>query len=131
MSNKDVEDQLTELTRRVEALETRLSESGEARVLREAEPVYYVGANRQVQGGVVIPANVFEDAGLTPQEMLVELALYLFDKEVMTLGQAKTLAGMSVGDFMTLLGQRGIEMHYGVEEFMEDIETLKETGLWK
>jgi len=131
MSDKAVLEQIAELTRRVEALEARMGEGDDVVALREAQPVYYVGANRQLQGGVVIPAHVLKEAGLTPHELLVELALYLFDKESLTLGQAKSLAGMSMADFMKLLGQRGVNMHYDVEEFMEDIATLKRTGLWE
>jgi len=131
MDEKYLEAQLADLTARVEALEARLADSDEPLSLREAGPVYRVNSVRQGQVGVFVPSYVFEDAGMTPQEMLVELALYLFDKEVLTLGQAKTLAGMPMADFMTLLGRRGIEMHYGVDEFLEDIETMKETGLWK
>ncbi len=138
MSEKAVLEQLTELTRRVEALEeavqtlaARLEGSFGPQVLREAEPVYYVGERNQVRGGVIVPLDVLEQAGMTPQELLVELAVYLFDKEALTLGQAKSLAGMSMADFMQLLGERGVNMHYDVEEFKQDIETLKRTGLWE
>ncbi len=131
MAAEDVSKQIAELTRRVEALEARLGQTKTPSALREPGPVYYVGADQRIQSGVVIPAAVFEDAGMTPGEMLVELAVYLFDKEVLTLGQAKALAGMSMSDFMTLLGQRRINMHYDVEDFEEDIATLKRTGLWE
>ncbi len=131
MATEDVSKQIAELTRRVEALEARLGQAEAPSTLREAGPVYYVDADQRMQSGVVIPAAVFEDAGMTPGEMLVELAVYLFDKEVLTLGQAKALAGMSMADFMQLLGQRGVNMHYDVEEFEQDIETLKRTGLWE
>ena len=131
MSKMEIEEQLADLNQQVEALEARLAALEPPQTLHEASPAYHVNHVRQGQVGVFVPAYVFENAGLTPQEMLVELALYLFDKEVLTLGQAKTLARMPMADFMSLLGQRGIEMHYGVEEFEADIETLKQTGLWK
>ena len=131
MSEKHDEEQLAELTRRVEALEARLAALDAPLALREAGPVYHVGTTDRAQMGMFVPAEVLEGAGLTPQEMLVELAVYLFDKEVLTLGQAKSLAGMPMGDFMQLLGQRGVNMHYDVEEFEQDIATLKRTGLWK
>ena len=138
MAAEDVLKQIADLTRRVEALEetvralmARLESSSDLHVLREVEPVYYVGEERRVRGGVVIPLDVLEEAGMTPQEMLVNLAVYLFDQEVLTLGQAKSLAGMPMGDFMQLLGQRGVNMHYDVEDLEEDIRSLKALGLWK
>ena len=130
MAAEDVSKQIAELTRRIEALEARLSQLDGAPILREAGPVYAT-AEENMEEGVVVPAKILRASGLSPQEFLVELAVFLFDKEVLTLGQAKTLAGMSMADFMQLLGQRGVNMHYDVEEFKQDIETLKRTGLWE
>ncbi len=131
MSKQSVLHQLADLTRRVEALEARLGQlDGRASILRETGPVY-VTAEESMEEGVVVPAKILRASGLSPREFLVELAVYLFDKEVLTLGQAKALAGMSMADFMQLLGQRGVNMHYDVEEFKQDIETLKRTGLWE
>ena len=46
----------------------------------------------------------------------------------MTLGQASHLAEMDQLSFQALLAERQIPLHYGVDEFREDIRTLHELG---
>jgi len=57
-----------------------------------------------------------------------ELALTLFQQERLTLGRASSLAGMSQREFQRLLADRHIPMHYGVEDFKQDLETLRQMG---
>ncbi len=66
---------------------------------------------------------------MSVQDLKVELAVHLFEQEWLTLGQAARLAEMHVGDFMELLAQRGVSLHYDVEEFKEDVATLKRLNL--
>lgn len=130
MTKSFVEDQLVELSRRLEALEARLAEPESPQALREAGPVYRMGSERREGGSVIVPAKVLRASGLTEQELMVELAVHLFEEDLISLGVAKSLAGMSTADFMRLLGQRGVNMHYDVEDLEEDIRTLKKLGLW-
>ncbi len=131
MSKQSVLHQLADLTRRVEALEARLGQlDGRASILREAGPVY-VTAKEDMEEGVVVPAKILRASGLSPQELLIELAVHLFAEGLISLGVAKTLAGLPMANFMRVLGKRGIAMHYDVEDLEEDIRTLKALGLWK
>ena len=57
-----------------------------------------------------------------------ELALHLFEEEALSFGKARELAGMSAWDFQLLLGQRGIPVHYDVEAYEADRETLRQLG---
>jgi len=54
-----------------------------------------------------------------------ELALWLYDKGLLTFGQARRLAEMSRWDFRDLLGEEGILRRYDVEELEEDLQTLE------
>ncbi len=130
MSAEDVSKQIAELTRRIEALEARLGQTEAPSALREAGPVY-AAAGETVEEGVVVPAKVLRASGLSPQELLIELAVHLFAEDLISLGVAKTLAGLPMANFMRVLGKRGIAMHYDVEDLEEDIRTLKALGLWK
>lgn len=38
------------------------------------------------------------------------------------------MAGMSQDEFLGVLSERGIPIHYDVEDFEADIQTLKEIG---
>ena len=61
-------------------------------------------------------------------ELKQELALTLFQQERLTLGEASELAGMSQREFQLLLAERRIPVHYGIEEFEEDLATLRQMG---
>lgn len=75
-----------------------------------------------------IPDEVLAAAHITELELKRELALTLFQQERLTLGRASDLAGMSQRDFQCLLADRRIPMHYGVEEFKQDLETIRQMG---
>ena len=75
---------------------------------------------------IVIPDEIVQATRLTVSELMQELALALFQREKLTLGQASRLAGMSQWQFQQLLGSRGIPVHYGVDDFEADLRTLEE-----
>ncbi len=66
-------------------------------------------------------------APLTEPELKQELAIALFQQERLTLAQASRFSEMSRGAFQALLAKRQIPVHYGVEEFREDLQSLRRT----
>jgi predicted HTH domain antitoxin len=77
---------------------------------------------------VVIPDQILQAADLTEEELRREIAVMLFRQERLSLGQASHLAGMHQFDFMQLLSNRDVCIHYDVEEFQQDLQTLREMG---
>jgi predicted HTH domain antitoxin len=77
---------------------------------------------------ITIPDEVLESARLTAEEALQELAVALFQRQKLTLGQASRLAGMDRLRFQHLLASRGIPLHYDVAELEADLQVLRETG---
>ena len=75
---------------------------------------------------VVIPDEILQTAGMTEAEVKQELALLLFQKEKLSLGQASALAGMNQFQFQRLLASRQIPIHYEVADFEQDLKTLRE-----
>lgn len=75
---------------------------------------------------IVIADEIVPSARLTAAELMQELALALFQREKLTLGQASRLAGMNQWQFQQLLGSRDISIHYGVADFEADLRTLEE-----
>ena len=51
---------------------------------------------------------------MTEAKLMLELAVMLFQRDKLTLGQAGKLAGMDQIQFQLLLGSRKIPIHYGV-----------------
>ena len=73
-----------------------------------------------------IPRDVLYTSRMSLDDLRKELAIHLFEEGKLSLGKAKELAGISLWEFQQLLGSRGISMHYDVEEYESDLETLKE-----
>ncbi len=74
---------------------------------------------------VVIDDEILQTTRMTKKELLQEIAIMLFEKEKLTLGQASKLAGINQFNFQHLLASRNISIHYGVEDFEQDLATLK------
>jgi predicted HTH domain antitoxin len=62
---------------------------------------------------------------MTESELRQEIALLLYEKENLTLAQASHLAEMGHLQFQRLAASRGLLVHYGVEDFEQDLETLR------
>jgi predicted HTH domain antitoxin len=77
---------------------------------------------------IEIPREVVHATRMTPQGLKQELAVHLFQQGKLSFGKAREMAGMTVWVFQQLLGSRGIPVHYDVEEYEEDLATLKEPG---
>lgn len=77
---------------------------------------------------LVIPDDVLDASRLSEAELRQEIAVLLFEKEKLTLAQASRLAGLPQLQFRHLLASRDIGLHYDVEEFEEDLATLRRLG---
>jgi len=77
---------------------------------------------------VVIPDEILHTIHMTSEELMQEIAIMLYQKEKLTLGQASRLVGMSQLHFQFLLASRQIPIHYDVAEFEADMKTLREMG---
>lgn len=105
-------------------------------MLGEPEAIYHIEKfesqgedQKQHLRGLTIPTDVLTASGLTARELLVELAVHLFEEKLISFGKAKELAGMDSWRFMRLLRSRKIAMHYDVEELKDDMDTLERLGL--
>lgn len=57
-------------------------------------------------------------------ELLVDLACFLYEKRRMSFGKAKTLSGLNRVAFQKALGDRYIYMNYDEEELNTDLRNL-------
>jgi predicted HTH domain antitoxin len=53
--------------------------------------------------------------------LLKELALSLYQRDILPFGKARELANMSKWEFYEELGKRNIDRHYTMENFQEDL----------
>ena len=70
---------------------------------------------RDIVEGAKIPKNEFERVAR------IELVVALYAKGILSLGQARRLAGLSKWGFLEELGKRRVERHYTREELEDDI----------
>ena len=77
---------------------------------------------------VVIPDEILHTTRMTADELMQEIAVLLFKKEKLTLGQASRLTGMNQLQFQFLLASRQIPEHHDITDFEADLQTLRELG---
>jgi len=77
---------------------------------------------------VVIPDDIVYSTRMTECELLQEIAVLLYQKEKLSMGQASKLANLSQWQFQSLLSSRKIQVHYDIAEFESDLKTLHEMG---
>jgi len=77
---------------------------------------------------VAIPDDIMMATRMTEGEMMQEIAVMLFAREKLTIGQASHLAGMTLIQFQHLLASRKIPVHYDVADFEEGFRNLREVG---
>lgn len=77
---------------------------------------------------LLISDEILAATRMSESELKQEIAVMLFQKEKLTLAQASRLAGMNRVAFQHLLASRQIPVHYGIEDFEQDIKNLQEMG---
>ncbi len=73
-----------------------------------------------------IPKEILHATRMTPQDIRIELAILLFQQGKLSFGKSRELAGKTVWEFQQMLGARNIPVHYDLEDYEEDLKSLKE-----
>lgn len=74
---------------------------------------------------IILPDHILRRSGHSEEELRLEIAIFLFQKYLLTLGQASELAGLSQYAFQQQLGKRGLFIHYDKDDLHEDMKTLQ------
>jgi len=77
---------------------------------------------------IEIPREVAKSARLTSMGIKLELAISLFQQKRISFGKACELSQISAWKFQHILGLRGLSLHYDVEDYEHDVDTLKGLG---
>ncbi|MEM9833876.1 MAG: UPF0175 family protein [Bacteroidota bacterium] len=73
---------------------------------------------------LIISDETLAKARITEQELLIDLACYLYDKQRLSMGKARELAGLNLLDFQKGLAKREIDIHYTQEDLNKDLQNL-------
>ncbi|MFQ5686049.1 MAG: UPF0175 family protein [Candidatus Scalindua sp.] len=74
---------------------------------------------------IEIPDDILMSLKMTPNDIKIELAVHLYETRRLSIGKAKSLAGVSLWEFQNILASRKIPVNYDIEDYKEDINTLK------
>lgn len=72
-----------------------------------------------------IPDPLVQNHRFTASDWLREVAISLFQQELITLGTASKIAGIHQIEFQALLSERDICIHYDLADYQEDIDSLR------
>ncbi len=75
-----------------------------------------------------IPQDILDSARLSLDQVLVELAVHLYEQGRLSIGKAHELAGLPLWEFRQLLGFRQIPPHFAADDLEQDLETLRQLG---
>jgi len=73
---------------------------------------------------ITIPDNALSQANISPDELLIELAIYLYDKGTISMGKARKLAGLDQISFQKEMAKRNVYIRFGVEDLEKDLKNL-------
>ena len=73
-----------------------------------------------------LPDNLSQTETFNQSDWLREIAIVLFQQERISLSRASKIAGMEIMNFQRLLADRGICVHYDVEELDQDVQHLRD-----
>lgn len=77
---------------------------------------------------LTFPNDLLFSTNMTQQEIATELAVALYQREKLSLGQAASLAGMGKIRFQHLLASRDIPLNLDVPDLEKDIANLRALG---
>ena len=75
-------------------------------------------------GDLIIPADILQKADINAEDLLIDLAVYLYDKGRLSMGQARRLAGLDLLSFQHEMAKRDVYLHYDIEDLHADLKNL-------
>ena len=72
----------------------------------------------------IISGSVLEELHISPSELLIDLAAYLYDTEKLSMGRAKKLAGLTQIQFQKEMSKRNILIKYDIDDLETDLKNL-------
>lgn len=78
---------------------------------------------------LIIPKGTLKNMNFSAKELKIELAVYLYDKERLSIGKAKTLADLDLVTFQKELAKRGVCIKYDIGDLEKDLRALEDLGI--
>lgn len=72
-----------------------------------------------------IPDQALQTAKISSEELLVDFAVYLYEKKILSIGQARKIADLDLLAFQKELAKRDVYIHFEVEDLEKDLANLE------
>lgn len=73
---------------------------------------------------LIIPDSVLSKAQLSGEDLLTDLACYMYDKGRLSFGKASELSGLNYFQFQKALAEREIDIKYSEQDLDTDLRNL-------
>lgn len=74
---------------------------------------------------LTIPDEVLTHANISSKDMRIEVAAYLYEKQRISIGKARLIAGLSLIQFQKELAKRNIYLQIGIEDIDTEVNNLR------
>jgi predicted HTH domain antitoxin len=71
-----------------------------------------------------IPDEILTNLSISPNELRIELATYLYEKQRLSIGKARKIAGLGLVDFQKELSKRQINLHLSIKDLEKELANL-------
>ena len=71
-----------------------------------------------------IPDTVLAETKISSAELRIELAVYLYEKQRLSIGKARKVAGLNLIEFQKELAKRNIYLHLSIQDLETDLKNL-------
>jgi predicted HTH domain antitoxin len=72
-----------------------------------------------------IPDQALNSAKISSEELLLDFAIYLYEKEILSIGQARKMVEMDLISFQKALSKRDVFIHFDVSDLEKDLANLE------
>jgi predicted HTH domain antitoxin len=71
-----------------------------------------------------IPDTVLAETKISSAELRTELAVYLYEKQRLSIGKARKVAGLNLIEFQKELAKRNVYLHLSIQDLDIDLKNL-------
>ena len=72
-----------------------------------------------------IPDQALVSAKISSEELLLDFAVYLYGKQILSIGQARKIVDLDLISFQKELAKRDVFIHFEVEDLEKDLVNLE------
>lgn len=88
--------------------------------------MWYIGLCFKICSMIInIPDQALQTAKISSEELLVDFAVYLYEKKILSIGQARKIADLDLLAFQKELSKRDVYIHFEVEDLEKDLANLE------